>query len=180
MGGKPANDADNQQQTDQPSKKAKTSSFPHHAMNIDDCLDTKAHEQSVHEILELPVEKLKGFGDKVDPAYEQLGIKTIRDFGMWKCANIANAMVALSDKEIENARSETSKFNLDAVVRPEHTTKSLNELIRMGLSTFVDIDPNAEKAFKKLRINSIEKLGTNRQFLIARALCDIEEAEMVD
>mmetsp|Transcript_83045 Transcript_83045/g.173854 ORF Transcript_83045/g.173854 Transcript_83045/m.173854 type:complete len:300 (+) Transcript_83045:135-1034(+) len=148
------------------------------SMNVDLAV-VKAYEgKSLKEILDAPTSAIQGLSEPMADILKELDVHTIRDLGTWKFFLIARALVVLSEKESHNkSQSSKGRMNIRHAVDRAHEAKNLQQVIQLHPSAFNMFSDKAGAVLEKLKIKTIQQLGTRKMFAWANAMVELEKYE---
>jgi len=127
----PSQDGDKELDEPKPSEEEKPKPPPGYAMNINGALADEHHGTPLRKIVDLPLTVLAGIDNEKAIAFQEFQVRTVRDMANWKFYQVAKAIVALAEVEIEGGRLESSWQNINDAVDKKFEKKSLNQ-IKMG------------------------------------------------
>uniref|UniRef100_A0A7S1TBC2 Uncharacterized protein n=1 Tax=Compsopogon caeruleus TaxID=31354 RepID=A0A7S1TBC2_9RHOD len=130
---------------------------------------------SLGSLADSPVEVLVGITPRAKESLQIFHIQTVRDLANWKFARWAEAIVVMRDAEGEK-RPSGAVMNIDGALDREHEHRSLAQLCRLGIDALQGISPDKRRAVGRY-MGSVEKLGTWKPILLARAICTLADTE---
>jgi len=159
-----------------------------YSMNINKAVDKAYEKRSLREILSEPISTIQGLTHLADDALAPLGLRTVRDLGTWRFYLLARAIVTLAEKEELLARSSTGtspaappapsqQMNIRSALDREHERKSLKHVLKLPPSAFNMFPGSADAALAKLKISTIQQLGSRKTFEWAHAMVELERYE---
>jgi len=149
-----------------------------YGMNINKAVDKDFEGKSLKEILDSPISTIQGLTDVTQDALALLNLETVRDLGNWRFYLLARAIVTLAEKEDDVHPPAERSMNIREALDREHETKTLKQVLKLPPSAFNMFPSEADDVLKKLKISTIQQLGSRKTFAWANAMVELERYEI--
>jgi len=149
-----------------------------HGMNVNKAVDKDFEGKSLKEILDSQISTIQGLTDMTQDALAALDLHTVRDLGNWRFYRMAHAIVTLAEKEDDLHPPASRSMNIREALDLEHETKTLKQVLKLPPSAFNMFPAKADDALKKLKISTIQQLGSRKTFAWASAMAELERYEI--
>jgi predicted flap endonuclease-1-like 5' DNA nuclease len=150
------------------------------AMNLNRAVDKEWEGTCFRDVLKAPPHTLQGLAPRSDEVLAKFGIKTVEDLANWKFYHICKMIVTLAAVEDEDAREAKAKFNVNNALDKNKEAKSFNALLKDSTASVQGIGPALAGELEKLRVKTVEDLGTWKYCKWAEAIKTGAEYEFDD
>lgn len=141
-----------------PAKKAKIEVA--YVLNLNEAVDKAWESKSLTEIAEAPISALQGLAEWTDAEFAKLGLSSISELGNWKFFLWARALCKLAETEQADKRREGCLMNVNNAVDKAHRGKALNDVLNLPPSALRGLAEWVDEVLGKLKIKTIQQLGT--------------------
>mmetsp|Transcript_8856 Transcript_8856/g.26622 ORF Transcript_8856/g.26622 Transcript_8856/m.26622 type:complete len:186 (+) Transcript_8856:172-729(+) len=147
------------------------------SLNIDKIVDKAFEGTSLRQLKSAPISALQGLADWTDEVGAEVGLASVGKLGEDKYIKWAAALVELAKYEIPEHRVAGSRLNVNKALDMAHEGKTLKEILALPPSALQGLSPKADDAYAKLKIKTIEDLGTWKYAAAARGICVLADVE---
>jgi predicted RecB family nuclease len=153
-----------------------SSSFSGHTLNCENALK-KAHEgESFSELKEGSVQILQGIGPVHTEAFDQLGLRSIKDLATYKFYHMAKAITILKDSESE-FRPETSTMNLNKGVDKKFERKSFKDISEAPVAALQGLSEENGALFRTVGVTTVADLANFKYCKWAESIVALSKYE---
>lgn len=154
-------------------------------MNLNLAIVKEYRGKTIKEILDSPVDALRGLSDIGEEALQKLGVKTVREVALWRPFLLARAIVTLaptesSDKDAESdapAGGILKKMNIRNMLDKEFEALPLKQVPDLPVSALSILPPECVEVLHTMRIRTIKHLGQRKYFHWANSMLELEQYE---
>ena len=155
-------------------------------MNLNLAIVKEYRGKTIKEILDSPVDALRGLSDIGEEALQKLGVKTVREVAVWRPFLLARAIVTLAptestDKDAESDAPATGgilkKMNIRNMLDKEFEALPLKQVPDLPVSALSILPPECVEVLHTMRIRTIKHLGQRKYFHWANSMLELEQYE---
>ncbi|CAJ1360973.1 unnamed protein product, partial [Effrenium voratum] len=151
-----------------------------YTMNVNLSIVKEYHGKTIKEILDSPPSALRGMSDTDAAALLKMGVKTVREVGVWRPFLMARAIVTMAPTEAtedEEPPSTGKRMNIRNSLDAEFETVPLKQVPDLEVSALSILPDEGVEILNTLNIRTIKHLGTRKLFQWANALQELEQFE---